>query len=249
MRYRSGHIYNLTALLMLSFCLCGCNSGDCLHDSGTMTKTHIETGYFHTININGIFDIFLTQDTITYVDLEGGDKALDYAQAQNGDSVLLLNNTNSCSFKRDYTRIKVYVHFSKIDNINISECCNIKTTNAITHDITIAVGAPLAEIDMETENQGIFFYTNTGTAGTYIFKGHCNNCTLWGYYASKIDASALICKTLHIRNASIADYYVYAEDKLVVDILSNGNVLYYGNPVVVSDSVTGSGRIIKADNK
>jgi hypothetical protein len=235
--------------LLLIFSIYGCHSGDCLHDSGSMTKTHIETGYFHTININGIFDIFLTQDTVTYVDLEGGNKALDFAQLQNSDSVLLLNNTNSCSFKQDYTRIKVYVHFSKLENINISECCNIKTSNAITHDITITVGAPLAEIEMETENQSIFFYTNTGTAGTYIFKGHCNNCTLWGYYASKIDASDLVCKTLHIRNASIADYYVHAEDKLFVEILNNGNVVYYGNPVVIRESITGSGQIIQAGNR
>jgi hypothetical protein len=39
-----------------------------------MTTSHIETGYLKEMNINGIFDIFLVQDTVFYVDLEGGNK-------------------------------------------------------------------------------------------------------------------------------------------------------------------------------
>ncbi len=51
----------LTLMLFLMDC---CNMDDCLHEAGSNTTTRVETGYFKQINIRGIFDILLTQDSI-----------------------------------------------------------------------------------------------------------------------------------------------------------------------------------------
>jgi hypothetical protein len=173
-------------------------------------------------------------------------KYLEYAQVQTSDSVLSLYNTNSCSFLRDYKRIGVYIHFSKMGNLNISEPCNVKSLNAITGNFVVSVGSDIAEVDIELNNDNFFFYTNKHTAGSYLFKGQCNNCTLWGFYATKIDASNLKTRTMSVLNSSIADFTVNVEEKLSVEIQNSGNVIYSGSPIVQIDSLSGSGRVIKA---
>jgi hypothetical protein len=166
LKYIISNCHKITALLLVLICLYSCSSQSCVHDTGAMTTNHIETGYLKAIYINGIFDIYLVQDTVFYVDLEGGSKVLEYAQVQNRDSILSLYNTNSCSFMRDYKRIGVYIHFSKMGDLNVSEPCNIKSLNAITGNFTIAVGADITEADIELDNDNFFFYTNKRVAGT-----------------------------------------------------------------------------------
>jgi hypothetical protein len=248
MKSKIDHIIKLLPLLPLVLFLFMCSTDDCLHNTGAMTTNRIETGYFKTVTINGIFDIFLVQDTACFVEFSGGSKVLDYTQAQNSDSALFLNNTNSCYFLRQYKKIIVYLHFKDIQALYLHDPCSIKTTNAIKGNMLMAVGSPLAEVDVELDNDNFFFYTNKSTGGTYIFRGKCTNCTIWGYYASKIDATNLQTKTMNIKNFSIADYYVNVEEKLNVEIYNNGNVIYYGSPVVQIDSITGSGRVIKGNN-
>jgi Putative auto-transporter adhesin, head GIN domain len=239
------YFHTIIAWVFILFCLFACSTKDCLHDTGSITKTHIETGYIKTINFNGIFDIYLVQDTVYYIDLEGGNKVLEYVQVQNADSVLSLYNTNSCSFLRDFKKIGVYVHFSQLGLINITEPCNIKSQNVITGNLAIAVGSSIAEADLELNNENFFIYTNKHTAGSYLIKGHCTRCFLWPFYASKIDASNLLAKTMHVRSFSIGDCLVNVEDELFVEIHNSGNVIYKGSPVVQIDSLNGSGRVIK----
>jgi hypothetical protein len=244
-KYKRNYFHAISALLLVIICFYRC-SNNCVHDTGSMTTSHVETGYLKEMNINGIFDIFLVQDTVFFVDLKGGNKVLEYAQIRTNDSILSLYNTNSCSFLSDYKRIGVYIHFAKMGNLNISEPCNVKSLNAITSNFVVSVGSAIAEVDIELDNDNFFFYTNKQTAGSYLFKGRCNNCTLWGFYASKIDAANLKTRTMYVLNGSIADFEVNVAEKLYVEIHNSGNVIYSGSPIVQIDSLLGSGRVIKA---
>jgi hypothetical protein len=234
---------------LLSILLNSCSTDNCLHSSGSVITTRIETGYFKKIDVEGIFDVLLTQDSINFIEFTGGSNLLEYTQAQNHDSILTIDNTNSCYFLHDYQKIIAQIHFKNLKEIYLNEPCSVKSSNAITDDIMLAVGASIADAEIELNCYNFYLYTNRLTGGTYVFKGHSNICSFDGYYISSIDASNLEVNTMHVRNYSIADFIVNVKDKLYVEIHNKGNVVYYGTPKIELDSICGSGQIIKADVK
>jgi hypothetical protein len=246
MRYRSVYTFIKVFILFMAIVLGSCNTEKCLHSTGATTSLYVETGYFKKICIRGIFEILLVQDTTYYVEFIGGSNVLDYAQTQNIDSVLTINNTNECLFLRDYEKIKLKIYFEDIKELNLLEPSTVKSQKPITTSFTMTSQTTFAEVDIELNNKGFFFYSNKTTGGLYTFRGSCDNCSLMGFSTAKIDAGNLRTREMHIKNFSIADYYVNVEEKLSVEIHNLGNVIYYGSPIVQIDSISGTGRVIRA---
>jgi hypothetical protein len=225
----------------------GCKGDGCFKGAGNDSVAHIETGYFKTVNFNGIFDVMLVQDTVCYVDFEGGENMLQYAKAENKDSVLNIDNSNECLYNKDYKKIKLSLHFTKIKLLAFYESCKIRTERPITDDFALIVPGLIADLDIELNNNHFFFYNHLTSAGIYTYRGKCTNCRIDGYYTSKIDASQLITKNMVIENHSIVDFKVRAEETLHVGLYDRGNVYYYGNPEVFIDTLVGPGKVFKAD--
>ncbi|MBN1598649.1 MAG: DUF2807 domain-containing protein [Bacteroidales bacterium] len=225
----------------------GCEIRQCFHSTGRNTSKEIQTGYFYRVDIEGIFNIKLVQDTVCYVEFKGGDNMLDYVNANNTDSVLHIGNSNDCYFLRDYERVDCYIHFSSKTHLNLYEVNKVETVVPIESTFRLTVQTVMAEVDIEMYNDRFSFYNNTTAGGVYTFRGTCERCDLDGYYMALIDASALIAREMIIRHYSIGDFFVNVEEKLSVEIHNSGDLIYYGSPEVVIDSVTGTGSVIPID--
>jgi hypothetical protein len=222
-----------------------CKTDECFNGVGSNEIVHIETGYFRKINFNGMFDVMLVQDTMYFVEFEGGKNMLQNTKAENTDSTLWIDNSNNCLFLKDYKKIKVSVHFNDIDEATFSGPCKIRSQYPITDDFTLVAPGQIADLDIELDNNRFFFYNYGDTGGDYVFRGKCTTCTLYGYFLARIDASQLITKKMILQNHSVVDYYVRAEESLHVGIFNRGNVYYYNDPVVTIDSIAGTGRVFK----
>jgi hypothetical protein len=224
-----------------------CKTEECFKGSGPDGIIQVETGYFREVNINGIFDVILVQDTVSYVEFEGGKDMLQYVKAENTDSILWIDNSNSCLFLKDYKKIKSFVHFSDLNVINFFEPCKIRSQNPLTDDFSLLVPADIADLDIELNNNNFFFYNHQTSGGNYVFRGKCTNCYLMGFYTARIDASQLTTSVMTIENHSAVDYYVRAEETLHVQIYNRGNVYYYDAPEVVIDTIDGTGKVFKVN--
>jgi len=76
-----GFVFFLFSVLFYS----GCEMGSFWHGIGQYTSQIYETGYFDEVNSMDMFDIILVQDTAWHVELEGGDKMLEYVSVNNTD--------------------------------------------------------------------------------------------------------------------------------------------------------------------
>lgn len=230
----------LVCSLFLVFCN-SCDMDKCLHGSGNNTKQIYETGYFREVNARGIFEIVLVQDSIFYVELEGGDKILEYIQVRTTDSVLNLDNSNDCSYIRNYERIKCFLHYSDNLRLSLFDVCKLTNQTPITSNFSLAVPADLAEVDIEMNNSHFQFYNNGNTGGTYTFRGYSDLCEISGHYTARFILSDLISREMYINNSSTGDMHVNATEFLAVQIHNKGNVYYTGSPEIVIDSVSGTG--------
>jgi hypothetical protein len=223
-----------------------CKPDECFNGVGSEGIMHVETGYFKDVNFNGMFDVTLVQDSVSYVEFEGGKSMLQYVKAENTDSVLWIDNSNNCLFLKDYKKIKLSVHFNNVNQFSFIEPCKVRSLNPLTDDFTLIAPAQITDLDIELNNNHFAFYNNSNTGGNFVFRGKCTASYIMGYYTARVDASQLITNTMYIENHSVVDYYVRAEEILHIQIFNRGNVYYYDDPKVFTDSITGTGKVYKA---
>lgn len=222
-----------------------CRPDECFKGAGVEGSKYVETGYFREVNVNGIFEVIMVQDTANFIIFEGGENMLGQASAVNTDSVLWIDNTNSCYYLKDYEKVKVFLHFNNLAAINLKEPSTVRSLKPITNIFTMTVQGQVADIDIELNNEHFFFYNHKTSGGKYIFRGSCTNCSIMGFYAGQVDASKLNTNTMYIENHSVTDYYVRADNAVHAEIYNNGNIYVYGKPEIYIDSLKGSGRVIE----
>jgi len=233
----------LSFLFLILICN-GCEMGKCWHGTGQNVNQIYETGYFLDVNARGMFEIILVQDSVYYIELEGGDKVLEYTAVSVIDSSVYLDNSNECYFLRDYEKIKCYLHYADNLQLNLFETCKVTSQNPVTTNLLLTVPAELAEVDILLNNSHFHFYNHKTTGGTYTFRGFSDRCIISGYYSARFVLSGLTSREMHINNSSIGDMHVNADEVLNVEIHNKGNIYYSGAPVIVIDSISGSGKLL-----
>ena len=240
-------IYSILFTVLLAQLLNSCSTEECLEGAGSQSEKTVQTGFYKVANINGIFDVFLVQDTTSYIRFEGGDNLLAQVNAINTDSVVWIDNNLKCNFLKDYQKIKVFLHFNNISQIYIKEACTVRTEKPITDIFTLIAEAQVADIDIELNTYHFFFYNNRTSGGIYVFRGWCTYCSIKGFYSGKVDASNLNTVKINIENHSVTNYSVRAQEEVHAKIFNNGNIYVYGKPEVYIDSIAGSGKVIEVD--
>ncbi len=218
--------------------------GKCWHGTGQKTIQVYEIGYFREVNVRGMFEIILVQDSVCYIELEGGNEILGYVAVTNTDSVVYLDNSNECAFLRDYEKIKCYLHFSDYLQLSLFETCKLISQNSVTSNLTLIVPAEMADVNIQLNNPHFHFYNHRTTGGTYTFSGYSDWCVISGFYSARFILSDLISREMVVKNSSIGDMHVNPIEKLTVEIHNKGNIYYSGSPEIIVDSISGTGKLI-----
>jgi hypothetical protein len=221
-----------------------CERDTCFYSTGEKIRKILISENYTTILNYGMFDIELVQDTTYYVEGIGGSNVIENIEALVKNDTLSLYDYNSCFWLRDYKRPLIRIHFSDIKRINLYETSYVFSTDSITDSFWLTAQCFLAEANLLVNNQNMSFYVHHKTAGQYIFKGKTENLYLDGYYSSILDASGLESKNAKIKNHSIADFKVWATEKLDAEIYNKGNIFFKGSPSVIIDTVQATGKLI-----
>lgn len=230
-------------IIMLSIiCISVLNSCDmdkCLKSQGALSSSFYEYDSFKVVDVMGVFEIELVQDTNYYIEAIAGENTLKFIEPINQNDTLKLYNYNSCAWISGYELPLLKIHFRDINTFEITESCKLYSTDSISDSFILISKTKLAEVDLILNNDKFFFYNYESTAGTYFFSGITEQFDLLGYYSALVDASALRSTKARIINHSIIDYKIYVESELYVEIHNEGSVYYAGNPVV-TDSIAES---------
>jgi Putative auto-transporter adhesin, head GIN domain len=244
MKYIKSHIaFFIYVWTVLFF---GCSKEESYRDFKTEEKT---VAPFHTIEINGVFDIYLVQDTFCGIRFEGENRILKQCSAISTDSVLTIENPHKGALLRPHEKnMIIYIHFNGLKRMNANEVCHIRCVNEITgYEIGLVVGTRQIEADFKL-NCTVFYYWNNPNGTHLNLTGQVDQLKLWNTGLSGIDASQLTARYVLMENGSQIDAKIRATEQLDYSLTNTGNIRYYGNPSVLRPlQTTGTGQLIKAD--
>jgi len=227
-------IVSFTALFLFVSCekehLC-----DCFKSTGKNDKIKKNLSEFNEIEVNDMFNVYITQDTTNTIIIEGGKNLIPYIDTEISNNRLVIQNKNKCNWVRSYKKeLNIYIHAKTPDFIYLKGESNIYSTNTINADsINIDVRAGASKVDLDINSRASSIVVHAGT-GDFTLRGNTKNNFIYSNGNSYIFTDNLECNYSFLSNTSTGDCYVNVSGELYVGKISHGNVYYKGNPSKVT---------------
>ena len=222
---------------------------NCFYKSGKTERKEIILDEFNEIHINNIFNVYLTQDTINKITIEGGKNLIPNIKATVDNKVLEISDKNKCNFLRNYETRNLYISVKPniLRRIAIYGEINLYSTDTINSDeLEIVVFSGIAQTDLILHNN-VTRLTIHAATGSYTLRGISPTVYYYSFGTGWIFADKLKSDYISVSNKSTGDAYIYASKEISGNIDYIGNVYYSGNPAVINVIQTSKGRLIKQD--
>ncbi|PLW94636.1 MAG: hypothetical protein C0591_12310 [Marinilabiliales bacterium] len=240
-------LLNIIILFILFTTSCEKNSvGDCFKSTGPITIVDRQVSGFHTIMLKDNIDLELKSSNTNHLAIEAGSNLLSKIKTEVIDSVLIIENNNSCNWVRNYdSPLKAYLDFTTLDTIEYRSIGNISSNDTIRlNNLVINVREGAGEIDFIVHAAIIFCNIHYGTAEIRL-RGRSKVCFVYSNSFGLVDNLELNSDQLYINNKSSNDVYVHANNVLEATIENIGSIYYTGNPYHLTLNQFGSGELIK----
>ena len=225
---------------------CGKESS-CFKSTGKIiTEQRAISNDVNMIKTEDNIDIVITQGSESTMIIEGGENLLPYITTEVSGTELTISSDNKCSLFRDYSiPITIYLSVPNLVYIDYTGQGNISSTNTLNFPefkFETSKGTGSINLNINANNVTVLQHTGpsdvtlTGFTNTlYAYSGE----TGWQYLNN------LVANNVHVNNGGTGDIIVNANNSLLVELTSIGNIEYYGNPVVTISKHTGSGELRK----
>lgn len=222
--------------VFLLFLLFSCKKGE---EAGCFTKTgdvKKETRYLENFDEIILYDninVILIQGTENKAEIEAGENLIPGISLENNNGKLTITNENRCNWSRSYKiPVNVYITFVNLRTVThygAGKVSNEDTINQIYFGINQFNGA--GDFDLTVNCDSLIALMHTG-AGNLYAKGNANYGYLYSAGNSIFHCENLITQNMHVNNKTTGDFYVHADQSLLVEVRSNSTVYYKGNPAL-----------------
>ncbi|HJO93450.1 MAG TPA: head GIN domain-containing protein [Victivallales bacterium] len=207
----------ILSIMGLTALLAGCAG---IHGNGTPSTDKRLLSNFNAINLQGGYEVYIhiNKNTQSHITISGDDNILPLITSNVEDNTL-------------------YIKKTKYIDKNLTLVLNIYTKNL--ESLTIN-GAGKINVPNLNNKQ---FYLDISGATSVTLSGTTNSLIITSSGASDINAEDLkaINGKIHLSGTSSAKIFVTGN--LKANISGIGSITYYGNPKVVSQKITGIGKI------
>lgn len=248
MKTYTAHICRTVAAALLVLGATSCSKNP---DADFVTR-EIAVTDFHTIAIEGVYEIELVQDTVCKLTVTAPPRVFEKNTFSVSDSVLTMHEKHGSHWLHPReSNTKVVIHVNRLKRLDVHETCNIRTAGPLGHttdEIGMVVDyAKMMEADLELDC-GTFYYWNDPNGAYVTLRGRTENLKLWNTGLAQVDAAALTAMYVLADNGSQGQLRVRAMQTLEYKLSNTGNIAYYGSPPQINAlGNTGTGQLIKAD--
>lgn len=248
MKKHTGHIRKTgaAALFMLAALSCSKNP-----DADFVTR-EIAVTDFHTIAIDGVYEIELVQDTVCKVTMTAPPRVFEKNTISVSDSVLTMHEKHGSHWLHPReSNTKVVIHVNRLKRLSVHETCSLRTNGPLgrpSEEIGMVVDyAKMMEADLEL-GCGTFYYWNDPNGAHIKLRGHTGNLKLWNTGLAQVDATELTADYVLADNGSQGELKVHVMETLEYKLSSTGNICYSGSPLQINNQgITGTGKLVKVD--
>jgi hypothetical protein len=210
--------------------------------NGVMSTQQRNLGDFNGVDVSGPVKVFISQNSVSSVKIEGDENLLEYIEIENNGDELDIRTRRGYNL-RPRTGIKIYVTAPSFDELAVTGAGELKTQTKISSaknmDIRVTgSGDMILNIDAPSIN------TNITGSGNIKINGGTRNFSTEVTGSGEVHAFDLLSESTDVEISGSGDVEVFASKQLKISISGSGDVKYKGNPSV-NQSIHGSGNIRK----
>lgn len=234
----------LFAFSIFIFTSCHFIGGKRIHGSGNITTQERHVGQFHSIEARGSVDIFVKQDAIHSVKLEGDDNLLEFIEVTDDGGVLIIRERKGYNLK-PRTGLKIFISSPEFKEIRVSGASDVTSQSKISNPQSFFVKVSGAgDIRMDVNSPKVT--ANVSGSGTINMKGEAKNFEAEISGAGDINCFEMMAENTNIKISGAGEADVYASVKLDARVSGAGSVNYKGN-ASVNQKVSGAGSVNKVN--
>jgi Putative auto-transporter adhesin, head GIN domain len=218
--------------------------GKRIKGNGVIKTDTRDAGTFHSVEAGGSFDIYLKQDSVYSVKLEGDDNLLPYIKLENRNGLLKIYKQSNVRL-RPTRAIKIFISAPTFKEVKSSGASDIYSQNTLTSKDQISIRISGAG-DMNLTLDAPVVKAGLSGAGTIILKGRTRDFEVSGSGSSNINSYELLAENTSVQISGAGDAKVFASVKLVVSVSGAADVRYKGN-ATVEKQISGAGSVTKED--
>jgi Putative auto-transporter adhesin, head GIN domain len=241
----------ILVLLLLFLTQLSCNkesAPDFLQTTGDIIKVDREINDFTEVELFNKINLFITQDTINKLAVEGGKNLLPEVITELKDGKLQIKNTNKFNFLRSYKKeINVYLSCKNLTQLTYRGAGKIQSTNTLKGQVfNFDSRSGTGTIDLTVNMQEGHFNIHTGNCDL-ILHGDVGVNYLYQAGTAYTNAEDLTTGYTFVTNNGTNDLKINVSKVLYAKLYYLGNIYYKGNPFDIGTEITDQGQLIKID--
>jgi len=234
----------ITVFLAAFILLNACMNGPRVKGDGNMTTKTTQPGNFNGVELNGSFDVYLTQGNTADVRIEAEQNILSYIDISVENGILNIGSKDNVWL--DPTReVKIYITAPSFNSIQNTGSGTVTGQTKITHNAKLDIGqSGSGETTLDVDAPEIA--ADVSGSGTLSLSGETKKISSEVTGSGDIKALNLKSEESHLQITGSGNIEIYSSVELVADITGSGDVHYKGDAQVKSN-ITGSGEVKKVD--
>jgi len=226
----------------LGLALIAISSCNCIEGKGDVVTQTRQIESFNAINLDFPAQVYLVQDSVQKIKIEGQQNILDIIKTEVSGNKLTIKSGKRCI--NNDKGVIIYISVPALEKIVINGSGNIETKSTIkTERMEVSLNGS-GDITMNLETDKLD--AELSGSGNFIFKGTVKEEELTINGSGSINAMEFPGSDCKIDINGSGSCQVMALKTLKVGISGSGNVTYKGSPEIKS-RISGSGSVNKAD--
>lgn len=239
---KKGILFIVLAALVMT----GCRQvfGKRMLGNGKITSETRNITGFDRIDIGGAADLYVKQDSVFSIRIEGDENLLPYLETVKEGNTLYIHEKKNMRLGTT-NGFRVYVSAPQFTDFQVSGACDVFSENQIQSSQKLHIHlSGASDVDMNVKSPTV--EADLSGAGTIKLKGEAKDFDVDGSGSTDIKCYDLLTENTKVEISGAGSAQVSASVKLDVRVSGAGSVHYKGNPTV-SQSVSGAGSVSKAN--
>lgn len=227
----------IMGMLPITFGMISCND---LIDgtAGAVISETRQEPTFHSINMEGNIDVFVSYDTVSSIRVEAGENLIDYIETSViGDELLVYEAPNNIVNTKP---IRVYVTMDSLENVYMEGSGDLDVNDIFSNHLNILAKGS-GDMNFEIEATSINYQIQGSGDAKFVGNVTALNILIEG--SGDFRGKHLYAYDANVEIEGSGDVFVNASNSLIAMISGSGDITYFGNPSTVTTSITGSGNV------
>ena len=193
------------------------------------------------LKVNGAFNLFISQGDLESLHIEGNEDMVKKLKVNQRGEVLELSlkDEDVRLFRKD--GIQIHITIAELRELEFEGAGNIQTRGTFEVGDFQIIGNGVGNIELDLEADNVEAELNF--VGNMVLKGSADYFQLSNEGVGNIDASRFWVQNVDVNSSGIGAVSVHCEGELSLEVSGIGMVSYTGNPTVISEKVSGIGKV------